>query len=262
VDIQNHHFQEPFDHLQQTPIFAGNGKRIFFGSGEGHHASNITVQAVKAWDNIVLRVGAAQGISTGWKYVLYPWDASDFSVTTSSPTISITEVRDFESQGKLSRGHVEEITPGWQAVPAKTPVRKLPVKFVQGHSNNDQWEELRKGLCSDVFDSPVEVIPDNDPRGTEFQIGMDDYGRYILLDTTNKPIPTFPPSEGPKLLLHRLTLLAKYEMIRNLKNPNSPENLVGGFIFELVDNCKNLALATLLLLTPLPQSTLRVNRSL
>ncbi|KAF8541974.1 caspase domain-containing protein [Trichophaea hybrida] len=234
ADIQNHHFQEPFDYLQQTPIFAGNGKRIFFGSGEGHHASNITVQAVKAWDNIILGVGAAQGISIGWEYVLYPWDASDFSVTRSSPTISITEVRDFESQGKLSDGHFEGITPGWQAVPAKTPVRKLPVKFVQGHSNNDQWEKLRKVLCSDVFDSPIEVIPDNDQRGTEFQIGMDDDDRFILCDTSNKPVPTFPSSKCPKLLLHRLTL---WPNMKCFYSPGTPFTVKdGGAVYTRFKN--------------------------
>jgi len=99
-----------------------------------------------------------------------------------------------------------------------------------------------------VLDLPVEIISDNDERDA-FRIGVDSDGRYILLDHLDKPIPTFPSSDGPKLLLDRLTLLAKYEMIRYLKN--TLENLDGKFEFELVDKCKNPATATdIFLLTP------------
>ncbi|KAF8540117.1 caspase domain-containing protein [Trichophaea hybrida] len=225
------------DFPRQTPIFAGNSKRVLFSNEERHHASTIPVKSVNPKGYLILGAGKAHGISKDSEYDIYPWD-HDFSDSISSPRVQITEVFDLKSQAQLSCGNIRTIKPGFQAVPRKTPVQKLVVKLVHDPSDESKQaklNQLQQHLCSNVDDLPVELISDDSAGNGTFHLGVNIDGRYILLDTSGQEIPTFPPSEEPELVLHRLSHLAKYEMIRELKNPNIPDMLDGKFTFELVD---------------------------
>jgi hypothetical protein len=226
------------DFPRQTPIFAGNSKRVLFSNEERHHASTVTVKSVDKKGSLILGAGKAHGILKDSDYDIYPWDAHDFSDSISSPRVHITDVFELESQAQLSSGKIQNIKPGYQAVPRKTPIQKLVVKLVNDPADDSKQAKLNQlqlQLRSNVEDLPVELITDDNAGCATFHLSVDIKGRYELLDTSDRPIPTFPPLEEPEMVLHRLSHLAKYEMIRELKNPNIPDKLDGKFTFELVD---------------------------
>jgi hypothetical protein len=82
-----------------------------------------------------------------------------------------------------------------------------------------------------VLDHPVELISGNDESRAALHITVDIHGQYILLDNVDRPIPNFPPSDGLESVLQRLEHLAKYKMIRDLKNPNTGEAGKGEIYF-------------------------------
>ena len=232
----------------QTPIFVGNGKRIIFESTEGHHVPTIYVKSVNK-TTVLLAAGRAHGILVESEYAMFPWDADDFSDPSGYPKVRITDVLEFESCAEISEDDpysIRRVKPGYQAVPLQTPVETLRVKLVSipnpfCGNQREKLDQLRLAMIRNgVMDLPVEPVSDDYGHYSTaaFHIGVDIYGRYILLDTFDQAIPTFPPSESPEELFQRLTHLAKYELIRSLRNLNTPEKLDKKFIFEVVNDGK------------------------
>jgi hypothetical protein len=232
----------------QTPIFVGNGKRIIFESTEGHHVPTISVRSVNK-TTVLLAAGRAHGISVESEYAIFPWNADDVSDPSGYPKVRITDVLEFESWAEISGSNlysIRRVKPGYQAVPLQTPVEKLRVKLVSISSpfcgnQREKLDLLRLAMIRGrVMDLPVEQVSDDYGHCSTaaFHIGVDIYGRYILMDIFEHAIPTFPPSESPEVLFQRLTHLAKYELIWSLRNLNTPEKLDRKFIFEVVNDGK------------------------
>lgn len=180
----------------QKPILVGNGRRIIFESTEGHHVPGISIKPVNK-TTMILAAGRAHGMSVESEYAIYPWDADDFSDPSGYPKVRITDVSELESCAEISGDDyysIQRVKPGYKAARLQTPVEKLRVKLVSisnpfNRNQREKLDELRLVMIrDDVLDLPVS----EHSAVAAFHIGMDNCGRYVLLDTFDHKIPIFP----------------------------------------------------------------------
>lgn len=226
----------------QTPIFSGKSKRLFIRNSDGEHTHTVTVKDFKG-QIVTLDAGEAQGVEVGTEYAVFPWNTEDFSDLSSVPKVRVSKVAELESTAKIFERSARKIEIGCHAVPLKSPIKKLTVKLVPPPTNNSQNETLHHLVEEITGDSavslnlPVELVSE-DSCTSDYGISVDSHGKYVLLDTANEPVQSFPASDNPKTFLGSLTQLAKFEMIRDLRNPKIPAELNGKFSFELLDQRK------------------------
>jgi hypothetical protein len=230
----------------QTPIFAGNKCRYLFRSDERRHVPTIAVTRVDG-KNVILAAGKVHAMLCGSEYAIYPWNANDFDDSDQRPKVRVIEVRSMESTAKLFElpllDESDELS--FQAVPLKSLVKELVVKLCSNSSDRiqrtkftqlqDKIAQQRAGSSDNAPSCPVKLVSGSETAA--YHIGVDQ-DKYKLLNTTNQPIVNFPSSTDPTAFLCSLKHLAKYEMIRNLKNSTVAANLRKNVKFELDVQCE------------------------
>jgi len=216
----------------QTPVFMGDSQRYFFSSERLDHQYIPTI-TVKRLDKgyLILDVGAAQGVLVGSELAIYPWDTSDFSDSNRCSTVRATDVYPLEAKAELMGQPAEnrQIEAGFQAIPIKTLVRGLAVRFLR-HLNGteeNKFNQLEKAIESGNKQcrlAPFVNVVSGLEESVDYHIGVRNY-QYKLLNTANNPIGHFPSSTDPEPFLRNIWHLARFEMCRNLKNLNVPEYL-------------------------------------
>jgi hypothetical protein len=213
----------------------GDGQRYFFSSKrlDGQYIPTITVKRLDK-GYLILDVGAAQGVLVGSELDIHPWDASDFSDSNRCSTVRVTDVYPLESKAELMGQPAEDrqIEAGFQAIPIKTLVRGLAVRFSR-HLNGteeDKFNQLEKEIESGnkqyhlVRLAPFVNVISGLEESVDYHIEVGNC-QYKLLNTANNPIGHFPSSTDPEPFLRDIWHLARFEMCRNLKNLNVPEYL-------------------------------------
>jgi hypothetical protein len=226
----------------QTPFFKGDSQRYIFSRNRlDSQYPSITVKKLDG-SYTILDAGSAQGIQVNNEYTIYPWDASDFSDSNRSSRVHVTEVYSLESKAVLMEQPAEDrlIEPGFQAIPYKTLVRELAVRFSKclNSIEGDMFDQLKKAIDSgNIQDRSARLDPfvkvvSGPEESTAYHVGVDN-SKYMLLNTSNKPINHFPSSANPKLFLRNIWHLAKFEFFRGLKNSDVPDYLKNfSFILE------------------------------
>jgi hypothetical protein len=211
--------------LKQTPVFAGNTKRRFFGFEEDSDIPTIaaTVEDQHGLKRFYIAAGQIHGVSPGTEYALFPMNtpASKLAdLSAASAIVSVSKVRDFKSMVKFKSGSAalspEEIQKGYQAVLSKVPMTDgVKVKI-----DKEMPDSLREFMVDGIDNvsilhlCPEEHIPN-------YVVGFDRRTeKLILLDGNNQRIPLFPGCDNPEALFERLTKIVKYDMLQDLKSPS------------------------------------------
>jgi hypothetical protein len=225
--------------LKQTPVFAGNRKREFFGRDEAVdiHTIPVVTRNVSGKEYIYIQAGQAQGVTPDSEFLLYPWNATSFRKENATATVRVLKVKEFKSLVEFTGSvtlSVKELKSGCQAVLSKLHFdNKLKVKlnFSPTEKHYQSLLELLKQT------SGLDQVSEDEVAN--YAVDVDKNGRLVLLDGSNQPIPNFPFSDNSESLIDRLIRLIKYERVRDLKSPSSA-SLDGKYIFELAEQSTSI----------------------
>ena len=223
----------------QVPVFAGNGERLLFDSRSQEDIPSTV--GVKDWEKdgedtyITLTVGRLQGTVVDAEFLLFPWNAVDYTPTPTTPRVFVTYVDEMFSKAKfinslLSQDDIESVV--YRAVPIKSPVEPLKVYLMRAeiHSADNHDQEFKKlqeleaqlsGGASRDMDLPVTLVASG--WDADYHIGVEN-SRYVLRTTTgSNDVPHFPSIDRAPHFLAALGHLAKFRMVKNLENENENE---------------------------------------
>ncbi len=245
---------------QQLPMLTGNGDREVFGDRRKYKPYTVGVIRVNLdKQELTLDAGLAQGLSTGTRFAIYPYNCDDLADQTKQ--IAIAELTDNiqadKSTAKIldaAAGGIEvkgKIEPGTSAVMVAAPVdlirkvrlfdrkeagereQDLPADLVA--KQTAALEKVRQALAGNGW---VEEVQDGEE--SHFQVAVAKNGTYeicIGMPINNlNPALSIKDAEAPKKVVERLVHLAKYQSVQALDNPASK---ISEYLeFELLDSNK------------------------
>ena len=220
----------------QVPVFAGNGERLLFDS-RSQEDMPATV-GVKDWEKdgedtyITLTVGRLQGTVEDAEYLLFPWNAVDYTPTPTTPRVYVTYVDEMFSKAKfvnscLNQDDIESVV--YRAVPTKSPVEPLKVYLVKEVNHDQEFKKIQEletqlsGGASRDMDLPVTLVASG--WDADYHIGVEN-SRYVLRASTtgsSYDVPHFPSTDKAPHFAAALGHLAKFRMVKNLENENENE---------------------------------------
>ena len=245
---------------QQLPILIGNGDREVFGDRRKYKPYTVTVTGVDLErGELTLDAGLAQGLSSGTRFAIYPFDCNDLTDKTQQIAIAelTTDVRADKSTAQIldsAAGCIDlkaEITPGSLAVMVAAPIdliRKVRLfdRKVAGEREQDLPTELvdkqttalakvREALSDNGW-----VVEAKEDEESYYQVAVAKDGTYeicIGMPIANlRPPLSIDDPEAPTKVVERLVHLTKYQSVRALDNPAS--ELTDYLEFHLCDRHK------------------------
>ncbi|MGK7948284.1 MAG: caspase family protein [Xenococcaceae cyanobacterium] len=230
---------------QQLPMLIGDGDRLVFGDKRQYKPYTIVVTNV-ADDNqeITLNAGLAQGLSSGTRFAIYPFNVDDLADKTKQIAIveltddiqadkSTARILDSEAGGIEVKGEIE---PGASAVMVAAPVdliRKVRLFTEKQAGDKEQdlpadlvdkqtvaLEKVRQALIGNGW-----VVEVKEGEEAHYQVAVARDGTYEIC--VGMPIENLRPalsiedSEAHKKVVERLVHLAKYQSVQALDNPAS-----------------------------------------
>jgi hypothetical protein len=244
----------------QSPMLSGDGDRLVFG--DKRKCKPYTVVIVKIdpeKPEITLDAGLAQGLSTGTRFAIYPFDIDDLEDQTQQIAIveltddikadkSIAKILDAAAGGIEVKGTIE---PGALAVMVAAPtdlIRKvrlfdrkevgereqdLPADLV--NKQTTALERVRQALTGNGW-----VVEVKDGEEGHYQVAVGRDGAYEIC--IGMPIKNLRPAlsiedpQAPQKVVARLVHLTKYQAVQELDNPAS--KLTEYLVFEICDENK------------------------
>lgn len=245
---------------QQLPMLTGNGDREVFGDKRKYKPYTVTVTGVDLEQGeLTLDAGLAQGLSSGTRFAIYPFDCNDLSDKTQRIAIaeSTANIQADKSTAKILDSAAEgidskaEINPGAVAVIVAAPidlVRKVRLfdRKVAGEREQDLPAELvdKQTAALDKVRQALQgngwVIEAQADEESYYQMAVAKDGTYEIC--IGMPIKNLRPAlsiddpEAPQKLVDRLVHLTKYQSVQALNNPDS--ELTDYLEFHLCDKNK------------------------
>jgi len=223
---------------QQTPVFTGDAGRYFFNIEQ--HIPTLAVQQVEG-SNVSLNVDKAISACNGMEYAIYPQDA----VIPDSPNllarVIVTESSKLELSARLLKDRSplwSDVKPGCRAIPLQRPYQQLTRIHVPHHNGYQthqiealdkilrvNWDRFFSGIAPLVLEHSVNPGISTTLRdtGNGYTVMINEDGKYELWvrnGTVMKLMPNFVPCSIPEIFLDRVTHLAQYRIIKNLKSPD------------------------------------------
>ncbi|MGK7938418.1 MAG: caspase family protein [Xenococcaceae cyanobacterium] len=245
---------------QQLPMLMGNSDREVFGDKRSYKPYTVAVTGVDITNQMItLEAGLAQGLSTGTRFAIYPFDFQDLADRTQQIALveltdeikassSTAKILDTEAGGIDVKG---EITPGASAVMVAAPVdlirkvrlfdrkqagekeQDLPAELVA--KQTAALDKVRQALVGNGW-----VVEAQEDEESYYQVAVAKDGTYeicIGMPITNlRPALSIDNPEAPQKVVDRLVHLTKYQSVRALDNPAS--DLTDYLEFELCDKQK------------------------
>ncbi|KAI1303460.1 hypothetical protein F5Y03DRAFT_359546 [Xylaria venustula] len=224
---------------QQNVVLGGEGDRLFF-SGDRlklfHTSTVIKVHSIEGRTTARLNAGRAHGVSVGMEFDVWPVSCSAYSDSKRVGRLKVTAVEDLTADTVTEPlVATQQLEVGCQALPRTTlslqrPVRLLYPKSIEENAARkaldlarEAWKEHGTTFAPLVDESDSEVA---------FQVQVKD-GAYDILDRKGRKLQhTIPPlpidaDRAAEKLMRRLTHLANYFNVLDLKNQDEPWVSVG-----------------------------------
>ena len=229
----------------QLPMLTGNGDREVFGDKRKYKPYTVTVTGVNLEQGeLTLDAGLAQGLSSGTRFAIYPYNFDDLSDKTQR--IAIAELtNDVQADKSTARildsvaGGIEvrgEIKPGTSAVMVAAPidlVRKVRLfdRKVAGEREQDLPADLveKQSAALDKIRQALQgngwVLEAKADEKSYYQVAVAKDGTYEIC--IGMPIENLRPAlsiddpEAPQKVVDRLVHLTKYQSVQALDNPAS-----------------------------------------
>ena len=228
----------------QSPVFFGAGDRALF-SQEHVQDNEATVGVSSGGEDgtVTLDIGAIHGVRIGAEFRLFPSNAREPLATDLDPRVKITEVKELKSiaeflpeSPKLAR---EQLSGGqYRAVSLSSPIQPIHVYLQTKGSDDKRFDELRQVL-EGASDIPVDFESRLDKA--TYQVQIDPDGKYALYHVHRlqsqhlfSPVLDFPLTDNPNLFMDGLTHLAKFMMVKELKNLDQTLLLGHNFEFKVI----------------------------
>ena len=227
----------------QLPMLLGESDRLVFGNKTS--STPYTVNLIKVNEQqteVTLDAGAVQGLSTGTRFAIYPFNTRNFAnkkqvlavveITKIQGSTSVAQVLLPEDGGIEVKGKLE---PGFPALILAAPINlirrvrfylkeageqehQLPPKLVQ--KQNTALQAVRQALTGNGWVVEVEAGEEGD-----YQVAVGREGEYEIC--IGMPLKNLRPplkiddSAAPETVVKRLVHLAKYQAKAELDNPSS-----------------------------------------
>jgi len=230
--------------FDQSPVFFGAGDRALFSQERVEdREATVGVSSGEETGTITLDIGAIHGVRIGAEFRLFPSNAREPSA--ADPRVKITEVKELKSiaeflpeSPQLSR---EQLSGGqYRAVSLSSPVEPIHVYLKTDNRHDERFDRLKKVL-EDALDIPVDFVPGLNKASYQVQIDPD--GNYTLYHVhrfqsqhTFSAVLGFPRTDIPNLFMDGLTHLAKFTMVKGLKNVDQTLLLGDTFEFKVVQS--------------------------
>ncbi|KAI5781915.1 caspase domain-containing protein [Geopyxis carbonaria] len=220
----------------QTPIFAGNQKRVMFSTENGPDISGIKVMNIRK-NKVTIAVGRIHGAQKDSEYALYRWNVTDFANTPCTAKIRITTAEDQRSEAEFMEdsSNLSSISAkdGYQAILLKqAAVRKIYVNCFPA-SRSQQGSALEE-LGRILKNSNQVMCVANEDEHADFHIGIQD-NKFSLCNTKKKSLPC-PETDDPQIFTDFLKHLAQFEMLRKLANPVQEYSLKDRYRFKITSS--------------------------
>ena len=228
---------------QQLPILIGNGDREVFGDKRNYRPYTVTVTAVDLESReLTLDAGLAQGLSSGTRFAIYPFDCEDLADKTQQIAIvELTNAQADRSTAKILDAEAGidrrgEIQPGALAVMVAAPIdliRKVRLfdRKIAGKREQDLPAELVDRQTSalakvrEALSGNGWIVEAKEDEESYYQVAVAKDGTYeicIGMPVANiRPPLSIDDPEAPQKVVDRLVHLTKYQSVRALDNPAS-----------------------------------------
>ena len=207
----------------QTPMVQGETDIQIFGHDRLTNHYAVAVMAVEAGQKrLRLGAGAAQGISEGTQFAIYPVGTTDFTASdTRLALVTVAQVNDMDAWATINEGQASAIDVGAQAVMLNATAVKLQ-------------RDVRVEIADATLRNQVEAALRQHGRGfatlasaatDEFIVQVVD-GAFVIADTTGAPVPNLRPAlrvDDPVALpqlAKRLVHLVQYRNVLGLDMPD------------------------------------------
>ena len=250
--------QSKFPH--QLPMLSGDGERLVFGDKRKPKPYTVAVEWIDLEkQEITLDAGLAQGLSTGTRFAIYPFDVDDLKDKTQQIAIveltddikadkSIAKILDAAAGGIEVKGTIE---PGASAVMVAVPINLLrKVRLFDCKEAGEREQDLPADLVDkqttalekvrQALTGNGQVIEVKDGEEGNYQVAVGRDGAYEIC--IGMPIKNLRPAlsiedpQAPQKVVDRLVHLTKYQAVQKLDNPAS--ELTEYLVFELCDKTK------------------------
>ncbi|KAJ2998340.1 hypothetical protein NUW58_g357 [Xylaria curta] len=219
---------------QQHVVLGGEGDRLFYSQDRlalVYTPTIVKVDVVAGRNTAQLNVGTVHGISRGMEFDVWPSSCSDLSDSKPMGRLAVTVVQDVTAEALL----IELLAPSQQLVPGcraqlRNPLRlQRPVRLLYPDSLEEE-DPRKKALdiageawkTHGTFFAPLI----NEPTKEIFQVQVKN-GTYNILDGNGQQLQNTIPhlsihaDHAAETLMRRLTHLAKYYNVLDLKNSES-----------------------------------------
>jgi Caspase domain len=217
---------------RQLPMLIGDSNRYVFGVDKAPKEYALTVLEVFAEQaQIRLSAGAAQGLSRGMQFKIYPYKviASDqlnpiaiAEIITLAPTHSIAAITLFDNY------NIDEIEQGAPAVFTALPVELMyKVRLVEHSALDAVRQEMQANH---------RLVEVTETEAAHYQVEIASNGTYRIC--AGLPIPNLLPPiyiddfNAAKKVARRLVHLSSYQSVLSLDNPRS--NLTDALVVDLL----------------------------
>ena len=245
---------------QQLPILIGNGDREVFGDKRKYKPYTVTVTGVDL-DNkeLTLDAGLAQGLSSGTRFAIYPFDCDDLADKTQQIAIAelTANVRADRSTAKIVQEFKAENTdlttdlaPGALGVMVAAPIDLIrKVRLFDRKVAGEREQDLPPNLADRQTSALAKVrealggngwLVETADEESYYQVAVARDGTYeicIGMPVANlRPVLSIDDPEAPQKVVDRLVHLTKYQSVQALDNPAS--ELTDYLEFHLCDRQK------------------------
>ncbi|MGD1699091.1 caspase family protein [Dapis sp. BLCC M229] len=242
----------------QLPMLLGEGDRLVFG--DKTVSTYYTVNLIKVnteQTEVTLDAGAAQGLTTGTQFAIYPFNTRDFANKEQVlAAVEITKVQGSTSIAKVllpGDGGIEvkgKLEPGCPALILAAPINLIRrVRFYlkeageQEHQLPPDLVQKQETALQAVRDALADngwVVEVKEGEEGDYQVAVGREGEYEIC--IGMPLKNLRPplmiddAAAPEIVVKRLVHLAKYQATAELDNPNS--KLSQYLEYELLDQNK------------------------
>ena len=245
-DTISHSIRATFQKVQ-TPVFAGNAGRYFFGKEGFQHNDSFVVETVND-NSVTINTGKAHTGCVDTEYAIFPSDTKEFEKSNPLARVIVKEAKDLWVKAQIIEGHSPEwgdVKPGCRAILSARPNHLTRVKIPRhAYRNSNQnnaverlcnadWKEFSTGVAPLVHETnDLGLNNNNHIYCATYNVMVNEHGEYELWTEGMKLIPYFPPCGDPKIFLRNVTLLSQYNIVKNLR-PESVSELKGKFSFRV-----------------------------
>ncbi len=244
----------------QLPMLLGEGDRLVFGSETVSKPYTVNLTKVNEQQTeVTLDAGAAQGLSTGTRFAIYPFNTQDF--TDKEQVLAVVEITKIKGSSSVAQvllpedGGIEvkaKLESGYPALLLAAPINLIRrVRFYSKEAGDKEHqlpselvnkqsaalEAVRQALAGNGW---VVEVEEGEGEEGDYQVAVGREGEYeicIGMPLTNlRPSLMIDDPDAPEKVVKRLVHLAKYQATAELDNPNSP--LAKYLEVELLDQNK------------------------